>query len=90
MQIAYTRPRRIVASDVRQGDQLATYVGTGMLAGLASAELNDPAIVEWVDVDRYSAGYDSTPQGVVLADGTVKRRGPLDYVVIREVVTFDA
>ncbi len=89
MTVAHTRPRRLIASDVREGDQLATYAGTGLLAGLRDATRDDHDHIAWLDVARYDSGYDETKRGVVLADGTVKGCDPLDYVVVREMVSVD-
>jgi hypothetical protein len=86
--IVHTRPRQIAAADVRQGDQLATFIFTGDRAGLRAAELDRDIV--WLDVDRFSHGYGDTAQGVVLVDGTVKPVGsPFDFVTIREVVSVD-
>jgi hypothetical protein len=86
MTIAYTCPRQIVASDVRQGDQVATFAGTGDFAGIRAAERDDPDLIVWVEVDRFDHGFGDTPEGVVLVDGAVRPIGPLLYVVVREAV----
>jgi hypothetical protein len=85
MTVVHTRPRRICASTVREGDQIATYVGTGDLAGIVAATNDAPDHIDW----RYVSRFDQAQRGVMLSDGTVKRCDWDEYVVVRELVSVE-
>lgn len=90
MTIAYSRPRQIAVCNVRRGDQVAVFAGTGLFAGPLAAESGDPDRIVWLDVDRFTVGFGRpATSGVVLTSGEVKPAGWLEHVVIREPVSID-
>lgn len=88
MEIAHTRPRMIPASYVREGDEIATFKGTGLLAGsekgVRDADWRDE--IEWLTV----IGYDSEAPGITISGQDVILSAPDKHVVVREIVSFDA
>lgn len=89
--VAHTRPRLIPAGYVRDGDEVATYPGTGLLAGpeKAVADWDYRGQIVWVQAALYEADFDAGRHGIRTRDGQFLPAEADRHVVIRESVAFD-